>query len=67
MVNRFTATAVERIGAPTELMIAAFSGPVFSNRKKAPNRIAGYISQPEWKIAITMNGSEANMPTAETR
>src|SRR5437868_12993791 len=47
MVNRFTATAVERMGAPTELMIAAFRGPVFSNRKKAPNRIAGYISQPE--------------------
>src|SRR5437879_9629324 len=67
MTNRFTAIAVARMWAPTELMIAAFSGAVLSRTKNAATRRAGNIADPLVKSAIIIAGTPIARLTAETR
>jgi len=59
--------AVARMWAPTELMIAAFSGAVLSRTKNAATRRAGNIADPLVKSAIIIAGTPIARLTAETR
>ena len=62
IVKRFTATAVARMCAPTEFTSAAFSGAVFSSRKKTPQKIAGYMVFPGIMTATKIAGTASVMP-----
>src|SRR5450432_3595591 len=63
----FTAMAVARMWAPTELMTAALSGDVFSSRKNAEAAMAGTMKRPRAKTATIMKGTPRAMLAAETR
>src|ERR1700685_6815 len=66
IIKMFTASAVARIWAPTELMTAALSGEVFSNKKNAAQAIAGIMSGPFTNKATVITGTPSNMLAAET-
>jgi hypothetical protein len=63
----FTANAVARIWAPTELITAAFNGEVLSNKKNAATAMAGSITGPRMNNAAIMKGTPRAMLTAETK
>src|SRR5438309_11468425 len=67
MINRFKAIAVARMWAPAELRIAAFSGAVFSSRRKPAIAIPGTMVRPRVNRAIIMTGIQITMLAAETR
>src|ERR1700690_47544 len=67
MMKMFTAIAVARMWAPTELMTAALSGEVFSRRKNAEAAMAGTMERPRENTARTIKGTPSAMPAAETR
>src|SRR5229473_5240332 len=67
MMKMFTAIAVARICAPTELMTAAFRGAVLNRRKNADTAIAGTIIGPLTNSATIMKGTPSNMLAAEIK
>ena len=67
MMKMFTARAVARICAPTELITAAFNGEVFSSKKKAANAMDGTMTRPLAKSATIITGTPSAMLTAETK
>src|SRR5260370_32220600 len=64
MIKIFTAIAVARICAPTELMTAAFRGAVLNRRKNAATAIAGTITLPFANRATIMKGTPSNILAA---
>src|SRR5260370_13390865 len=67
MIKIFTARAVARMCASTELITAAFSGAVLRRRKNAATAMAGIIILPLTNKATIIAGTPSAMLAAETR
>ena len=66
IMKMFTARAVARMWAPTELIRAAFKGAVFNSSRNAAIAMPGSIVRPLVNRATIITGTPSAMLTAET-